>query len=148
MAIPKETIKSITLQLDTFGDDGVAFDAWINSIRTHLRTHVDVGQFRTLAKTMWLSGNKRGVKSLVSDILSGRTLAEASALEAGELGPDTFARTFIQFLAKMGICKGDTLTVHDADGVTHSITFDQEGLPARSKTANSPSGPSLLLESD
>ena len=131
MALSSEVIDSINRQLEKFGDDDRAFEGWMDTITPHVRAHSDVGAFRTQARALWLSNNKRGVRKLVHDTLSQPTRDEQEALKTGELTGALFSDTYVQFLARMGIHKGDTLSVHGTDGQLHSLTFDVEGLPAR-----------------
>ena len=153
MALPLELIDAINGQLEKFGDDGIAFDAWMNTITPHVRAHGDVGAFRSTARSLWLSNNKRGVKKLVLDALSGPTIEERKALESGEMTGKTFDHAYLMFLKRMGIHQGDTLSVHSQDGQLHSLSFDLEGLPSRAGaksllTEPSPTPGKLLVEED
>ena len=134
MALPKEQIDSIISQLHKFGEDGIAFDDWMTAVTSLVRAHGDVGAFRTTARSLWLAHNKKGVEQLVLDLFSGPNLAEKQALEGGEVVGQIAEDAFIRLLARMGICQGDTLTVHSEDGELVPLKFDYEALPKRPKT--------------
>ena len=136
MALHEELVNSINAQLDKFGEDGMAFDAWMNTVTPHVRAHADVGAFRTQARTLWLSNNKKAVKKLVRDTLTLPTIEEQRALEAGELAGNAFDHAYLMCLSRMGLHRGDTISVHGADGQLHSLTIDVEGLPTRAGAKN------------
>lgn len=145
MALDPQVIDSINDQLEKFGDDGTAFERWMDTISDQVRAHGDVGAFRTQARGLWLSNNKKGVKKLVSDLFSQPTIEERRTAEQGELAGDMFDQTYIRFLQRMGIHRGDTLTVHDAGGSLRTLTFDDERLPARTRARTQTRG-SLITE--
>jgi len=133
MALPKQQIDSIISQLSKFGDDGVAFDSWMDAVTPHVRSHGHVGAFRTTARGLWLTNNKKGVEKLVRDLLEAPSIAEQAAMTQGEQVGDMAERAFYSFLTRMGICKGDTLTVHSADGDIIPLSFHDDRLPERPK---------------
>jgi hypothetical protein len=142
MALPKEQIASIISQLNSFGDDGVAFDNWMFTIANYVRSHGDVGAFKSTARSLWLSNNKRGVEQLVRETLGGLTTEERAIVKQGDLTEPMAEAAFYKLLCKMGLCKGDTLTVHSADGDIVPLKFDDDRLPVRPKKVTAPKPPS------
>jgi hypothetical protein len=128
MAVTEQQIQSIIDQLEKFGDDDSAFDTWMTTIATVIRSHGDVGQFRTSAKTLWLTRNKVGLHKILWDILSGPTREEQHAQAQGTRVTET---AFLDFLRKLGLCYGDTLTIHSEHGEIIPIPIDFKGLPHR-----------------
>lgn len=140
MSVDKQQIDSIIRELYKFGDDGVAFDAWMSSVAPFIRTHGDVGQFRQNARSLWLTNNKLGVASLVASILSGPSIAERAVAEEGDVAGTLGEAAYVRFLTRMGIHRGDTLSVHTTHGELVQLLFDDERLPEREspKTAPTP----------
>lgn len=130
MALPPEQIDSMITQLHSFGDDGNAFDTWMNSVSIHVRAHADVGQFRTEARASWLTNNKKRVEALLREILSKPNKAEQAAIDNGAAMED---RVYRLVLKRLGIHKGDTLVVHSEHGELISIEFNDDDLPSRPK---------------
>jgi len=141
MALPKEQIDSIISQLNSFGDDGVAFDNWMFTISNYVRAHGHVGKFKSTARGLWLANNKRGVERLVRETLGGKTHEEQAVERNGDLTAPAAEDAFYKLLCKMGLCKGDTLTVHSADGEIVPLTFDDARLPERLKKVKAPKAP-------
>lgn len=131
MALPTQQIESIISQLHKFGEDDTAFDAWLATIAPLVRAHGPVGAFRSEARALWLANNKSGVEALVRRLFAQPNNAERRALETGEPTGLLSDATYLMFLSKMGIRKGDTLTLHTSNGNVASVTFDLEGLPVR-----------------
>lgn len=131
MSLPKNQIDSIIAQLHKFGEDGLAFDDWMNTVSPLVRAHGDVGAFRTDARSLWLAHNKKGVERLVRDLLSGPNKEEQEALKNGDWMESLAEDAFYRFLARMGIRRGDTLSVHAANGNIVPLTFDNDRLPER-----------------
>lgn len=142
MALPKEQIDSIIAQLNSFGDDGVAFDNWMFTISNYVRAHGHVGSFKSTARGLWLANNKRGVEHLVRETLEGKTHEEVAVEKHGDLTEPMAEAAFYKMLSRMGLCKGDTLTVHSADGDIVALKFDDDRLPARPKKVAAPKPPS------
>lgn len=128
MALANEQIESILVQLEKFGDDDSAFDTWMNTISNQVRAHGDVGKFRTEAKGLWLSRNKIAIHKMILDLFSGPTVEERHAQEHGSRVTDA---AFLDFCKKLGLCCGDTLTVHSEYGEIIQILINFEGLPHR-----------------
>ncbi len=142
MALPKQQIDSIIAQLNSFGDDGVAFDNWMFTIASYVRAHGDVGAFKSTARSLWLSNNKKGVEQLVRETLGGQTTEERAIAKQGDLTEPMAEAAFYKLLCKMGLCRGDTLTVHSAEGDIVPLKFDDDRLPARPKKVKAPKPPS------
>lgn len=141
MALPNEQIDSIIAQLNSFGDDGVAFDNWMFTISNYVRAHGHVGQFKSTARGLWLANNKKGVETLVRETLGGQTTEEKAVAKHGDLTAPMAEEAFYTLLRKMGLCKGDTLTVHSADGDIVPLKFDDARLPERPKKVKAPKAP-------
>jgi hypothetical protein len=138
MALPNEQIESIIAQLNKFGDDGVAFDDWMFSISNYVRAHGHVGAFKSTARSLWLANNKKGVEVLVRDTLGGQTTEEKAVAKHGDLTTPMAEEALYRMLCKMGLCRGDTLTVHSAEGEVVPLTFDDERLPERPEKVGAP----------
>ncbi len=128
MALPEQQIQSVIDQLEKFGDDDSAFDSWMNTISSVIRAHGDVGQFRATAKSLWLTRNKGGLHKILWDLFSGPTREERLAQEQGSRVTNA---AFLDFLKKLGLCCGDTLTVHSEHDEIIQIPINFEGLPHR-----------------
>lgn len=138
MALPKEQIDSIISQLNSFGDDGVAFDNWMFTISNYVRAHGHVGAFKSTARGLWLSGNKRGVERLVRDTLGGQTHEELAIAKRGDLTEPMAEEALYKLLCKMGVRRGDTLSVHSAEGDLVQLRFNDDRLPERPKKVQAP----------
>lgn len=131
MAIAQETINSIVLQIRRYGSDGVAFDEWMSTVAPYVRLHGHVGAFRSEAQGLWLSNNKPAVEDLVRKLLEGPSREEQEFQRTGELAGSVSDDTYYRFLAKMGLCRGDTLSVHSVTGELVGLKFDDARLPER-----------------
>jgi hypothetical protein len=138
MALPKEQIESIISQLNSFGDDGVAFDNWMFTISNYVRSHGHVGSFKSTARGLWLANNKKGVEKLVRETLGGKTHEELAVERSGDLTEPMAEAAFYKMLCRMGLRKGDTLTVHSAEGDIVALKFDDDRLPSREKKIQPP----------
>ena len=67
----------------------------------------------------------------MQSLLGGLTVQERESLKTGELAGALSDDTYYRFLAKMGLCRGDTLSVHAEAGEMISLRFDDERLPER-----------------
>lgn len=131
----KKQIESVVDQMDHFGDDEAAFDAYMNIVTPLIRLYADVGRFRSIARSQWLSSNKPGVKKLILAATDGPTLAEQEKELHEEMQKARAAMEHLisvqigSMFAVMGFRKGDILTVQGSDGKQRNIVFDGN-LPA------------------
>ena len=135
----QQQIDSLLDQMDHFGDDEAALDAYLAIASPVLRAYAHEGKFRTLARSMWLSGNKQGLKKIIVGAMTGPTLAEQEQevqeeLRAAKRALDGLVMFQINnLLGLVGFRKGDILTVQGSDGVSRNIVFDGN-LPALGQT--------------
>lgn len=135
----QQQIDSLLSQMDHFGDDEDAFKAYMAIATPVLRVYADEGKFRSLARSMWLSGNKRGLKKIIVGAMTGPTLAEqqvehqAEMLAAKKALDDMVLFQINTLLGLVGFRKGDILTVQGSNGQNRNIVFDGN-LPALGQT--------------
>jgi hypothetical protein len=126
----KQQIESVVDQMDHFGDDEAAFDAYMAIVTPLIRLYADVGKFRSIARSQWLSGNKPGVKKLILAATDGPTLDEQEKeLQAELLKAKAALEGLAQFqvatfFASVGFRKGDILTVQGSDGKQRNLVLD------------------------
>jgi hypothetical protein len=125
--------------MDHFGDDEASLDAYLAIASPVLRVYADEGKFRSLARSMWLSGNKEGFKRIIVGVMTGPTLADQEKevqeeLRLAKKALDGLVMFQINnLLGLVGFRKGDILTVQGSDGKSRNIVFDGN-LPALGQT--------------
>lgn len=123
-------VESALAQMDQFGDDEDAFKAYMTVISPFIRAYVDEGKFRNMARSMWLSDNKGGLKKLITSVAEGPTLAEQEKELQEELLQAKKALEYLisvqigSMFASMGFRRGDVLTVQGSNGQQRNIVFD------------------------
>jgi len=135
MPVSEQQIESMVSQVDQFGTDEEALKGFLVTIMPFVREYADEGKFKSLVRSMWMSGNKRAVKRVIHAAFTGPTKVEAQAQvrkdleKATQTAKDEQAFSVLCYLATLGFCKGDNLTVIRDDGTTRTLRLPDE-LPA------------------